>query len=776
MTFSPTLVAQDDRKLFSKIKLLSTNKKDLEIIHFLEDVFNHEELKKIHKIEDTARKIVVNVIEEVLKSSNNTHFKAIVYAKFSREAIHLKSTSWAVDCIKKSEKAMPKTNYLLHFYLHHKKHELYGILKRRDTALYYAKKMEEVAYQLKNDSLQALAQRSLASMFFGSKQYLASREAFKKIINYNIQHPTPLALHQNINFVNTIALTFRMEQRYDSAHLYYTRALDLATAQKDTAWIGIVTGNIADIYFLEKQYEKALPLFLKELKLVTRKARWEKRIDGRVIDGSTLNTVSRLVSTYLALGDRKNAKMYLDSAERNMPNQDLKSIKGVLEVAAEFYEKEGDFQKAYQYFRRYHAVTDSINNREAAVRINELNAQLNFDKQQKEIEQLHASAEKQTKESEQKTYMLFGVMAILGLSVGFIYFLYISNEKKKRINTQLHRQKTEITTQAEELNTQAEELKSLNEQLVELDQFKQNLTGMIVHDLKNPLNALLNLPEKPTPNQTQLVRNYSQQMLNMVMNMLDVQRFEEAKMYLDKQEMNIDFLVGEACRQVEFMLVQKNIQIEQKTPYNLYVWVDADILIRVFVNLLTNAIKYSPQNSKITIIAEKQDDSLSCRVQDEGKGIPQDKVDYIFQKFSRLENESRKNYHSTGLGLTFCKMAIEAHTGAIWVESEVGKGATFLFTLPHATLKEGLPTTQTTLKQEKETTNKFLSPQSITILQPFLPALSKLEVYYASELENILQQIDFSQTQDLQIWGEDLKNAIHNFNQEQYQSLLSQIT
>jgi anti-sigma regulatory factor (Ser/Thr protein kinase) len=289
----------------------------------------------------------------------------------------------------------------------------------------------------------------------------------------------------------------------------------------------------------------------------------------------------------------------------------------------------------------------------------------------------------------------------------------------------------------------------------------------------------LNLAETPTQHQAQVVHNYSQQMLNMVMNMLDVQRFEEANMHLDQQEISINFLAGEACRQVEFMLTQKNIQILQDIPQNLYSLADVEILNRVFVNLLTNAIKYSPQNSQINLIAKQQETHLICQIEDEGKGIPADKVAYIFQKFTRLEVDTRKKYGATGLGLTFCKMAIEAHKGNIGVTNRAGKGATFWFSLPVAYLKETLPAhippNDKTVPEMPSTPKTILSAQSMAILRPFLPELSKLEVYYVSELEEILSKINFSASEDLQIWGKELKTAIHNFNQDQYQYLLAQI-
>ncbi|PKL76338.1 MAG: hypothetical protein CVV27_10790 [Candidatus Melainabacteria bacterium HGW-Melainabacteria-1] len=106
--------------------------------------------------------------------------------------------------------------------------------------------------------------------------------------------------------------------------------------------------------------------------------------------------------------------------------------------------------------------------------------------------------------------------------------------------------------------------------------------------------------------------------------------------------------------------------------------VDADMLQRVFENLLANAIKFSPAGAPVKIVFSSRADELRAEVQDTGSGIPAELQDRIFDKFGQVE--TRK--HSTGLGLTFCKLAIEAHGGSIGVESEVGKGSIFWFSLP----------------------------------------------------------------------------------------------
>jgi signal transduction histidine kinase len=107
---------------------------------------------------------------------------------------------------------------------------------------------------------------------------------------------------------------------------------------------------------------------------------------------------------------------------------------------------------------------------------------------------------------------------------------------------------------------------------------------------------------------------------------------------------------------------------------------------RTLVNLLGNAVKFTPAGGRITASVQRTQDTdglLFC-VEDTGEGIPSDAFERIFEKFGQVETRGAGRKMSTGLGLTFCKMAVEAHGGRIWVESELGKGSRFLFTIPRA--------------------------------------------------------------------------------------------
>jgi len=245
------------------------------------------------------------------------------------------------------------------------------------------------------------------------------------------------------------------------------------------------------------------------------------------------------------------------------------------------------------------------------------------------------------------------------------------------------------------------ELKKAIAKLQELDKFKESLTGMIVHDLKNPLNAIIGLSSLDIENNEAMavINSAGNQMLNLVLNILDVQKFEEAKVKLSIDAYNLKDTGTDCIQQVALLLTGKKLKSANLIPETITPKFDYDIILRVFINLLTNAIKYTPADGCITlnafILESARDNHLIqnkvefihypqviVSVTDTGIGIPEDKIQIVFEKFGQVEAKKSGTVRSTGLGLTFCKLAVEAHKGKIWVTSTVNVGTTFWFSLP----------------------------------------------------------------------------------------------
>ncbi|MCU0480585.1 MAG: ATP-binding protein [Anaerolineae bacterium] len=223
-------------------------------------------------------------------------------------------------------------------------------------------------------------------------------------------------------------------------------------------------------------------------------------------------------------------------------------------------------------------------------------------------------------------------------------------------------------------------------------QFQRDLSAMIYHDLRVPLQTL----RASTSKLAELLANYGdvtvlnmlqinirsvRQLRRLIDNLLDIERIESGESFIKTDWTNLNDVMSNAVDLVQPLALEASqhfqfILTDNLPPLSL----DADMILRVIVNLIENALKYSPNGGLISIGARMKDGMVWVNVQDSGDGIPADMQQSIFEKFNRAHQQN--NHNSVGLGLTFCKLAIEAHNGKIWVESEVGKGANFIFTLP----------------------------------------------------------------------------------------------
>jgi ligand-binding sensor domain-containing protein/signal transduction histidine kinase len=332
-----------------------------------------------------------------------------------------------------------------------------------------------------------------------------------------------------------------------------------------------------------------------------------------------------------------------------------------------------------------------------------------------------------------------------------------------------------IDAQKSILEKQTERLRSANEQLVDLGKFKEGLTNMIVHDLKNPLNTILGLSVQ------QEVLQATRQMLNMVLNILDVQKFEATAFKLSISTQRLIKLTYNSLNEVRLLIERKSLEIINDIPLTINVSVDAEIIERVMVNLLTNAIKHTPNNGKIRLyvnptFVKTSRGWITVAISDTGVGIPMDKLDVIFEKFIQVDALKSGSVHSTGLGLAFCKMAVEAHQGQIGVQSCEGEGATFWFSLPLSEMQnENMPAQ---LPENEE--NYYLTAEKIELaeiekntLKPYLAKLAQLSVYQYSEVREVLDEMQIAETRNLLLWKRQIENALRACNEEKYDELLN---
>jgi signal transduction histidine kinase len=182
------------------------------------------------------------------------------------------------------------------------------------------------------------------------------------------------------------------------------------------------------------------------------------------------------------------------------------------------------------------------------------------------------------------------------------------------------------------------------------------------------------------------VRSNTQHLAGLINDLLDLSKIESGKIEAKRSRVSLGALVQEVVETLRPVAVEKVIALEADiAKAATFVWADRDKINQVLMNLIENAVKFTPPRGKVTLSASQNgNDSVQVSVSDTGPGIPADEREKIFDKFYQIAQVGEVKPKGTGLGLAICRALVELHGGRIWVESEMNRGSTFCFTLPLA--------------------------------------------------------------------------------------------
>jgi len=237
------------------------------------------------------------------------------------------------------------------------------------------------------------------------------------------------------------------------------------------------------------------------------------------------------------------------------------------------------------------------------------------------------------------------------------------------------------------------EVQAERDNLLDLQKQREQLFEFIVHDLKNPLSAiqmgleLLDIVDGDSAaSRTQIhrLRDTAGYMGRMIQNILDIGRAEQVGVDLRKTRLVLDGWISRLLKEVGSQAQYRSHKLSWDCPADLVVDANPEFLQRLILNLVENALKYSPAGSHTQVVARSEENGVRLEVRDEGEGIPEPMREQIFGKFVRLEEGGSDLRSGSGLGLAFCRMAAEAHGGRIWVEANTPRGSVFVLELPLA--------------------------------------------------------------------------------------------
>ncbi|HBE21816.1 MAG TPA: hypothetical protein DEG17_09830 [Cyanobacteria bacterium UBA11149] len=234
------------------------------------------------------------------------------------------------------------------------------------------------------------------------------------------------------------------------------------------------------------------------------------------------------------------------------------------------------------------------------------------------------------------------------------------------------------------------------------EHIKDEFLAITSHELRTPLTSLRGALGLLATGQLGILNEQGKKLLNfaladterltrLVKDILDLQSLKFSKNAIEQSNCQIDTLLDRAITAILPLADEARVKLSV-TRVTGNIWADRDRILQVLTNLLENAIKFSPAESTIRVTAQEEQDRILFKVKDRGKGIPSDKIESIFAPFEQVDASDSRAYGGTGLGLAICRNIVEQHQGHIWVESTLGIGSTFYFTLPLGNRKLGVET------------------------------------------------------------------------------------
>ena len=250
---------------------------------------------------------------------------------------------------------------------------------------------------------------------------------------------------------------------------------------------------------------------------------------------------------------------------------------------------------------------------------------------------------------------------------------------------------TPIRNQAGEIQGTVVSFQDITERRA-VETMKDEFVSVVGHELRTPLTSirgalgllaagLLAGNPKKTQQMLDIALRSTDRLVRMVNDILDLERMQSGEVFMVRSECDAGQLLSQATEAMRMMAEKASIRLEV-SACSIQVRADLDRIIQVLTNLLSNAIKFSPPGAVVALSANKEGDEVKFGVRDQGRGIPADKLETIFERFRQVDASDSREKGGTGLGLAICRTIVQQHGGRIWVESVVDSGSCFYFTLP----------------------------------------------------------------------------------------------
>ncbi len=500
-------------------------------------------------------------------------------------------------------------------------------------------------------------------------------------INQELGNKTNTAgLIQNIGII-----TFR-KGNYDEALDYYEASLELFRELDDKEGIGTSLSNIGLIHQNLMHYHKALSNYRKSYE-VFNNANYELGAIWALHNiGTSWSDLNNFDQAY---------RYYIESLERSEKTGHVESIIANYEALSNLFADFEDFESALHYHQLFKSKQDSIHTVKVQEKIAELEALYNLELKDIELEKKNSQL---AKERVQKQALVIGLAFLLIAAI----IIYIAYNQKRKAEKQLeeHRKNLEelVEQRTNELKIEISERKVAEES----DKLKSAFLANMSHELRTPMNAIIafsnflkepDIKAKKRDEYIDYIITSGESLMQLIDDIIDTAKIEARQLNINKSQTNITKILTETYRIFQELLRKENIkEVElriKKENLREHILIDTDPLRlkQILNNLLENSTKYT-EKGYIEFGYREFKSHLEFYVKDTGIGIPEEKHDYIFERFSQVEYELERKYGGTGLGLAISKNLIELLGGTIRLESKPGEGSTFSFTIPFTSIRK----------------------------------------------------------------------------------------
>ncbi len=528
---------------------------------------------------------------------------------------------------------------------------------------------------------------------------------------------------------NNIATVYSTQGEYEKALEYHNRSLEIKINQKELRKTATSYNNIGVIYWKMKELDKALENYQKSLEIqeqvndkmglagsyinigevYTEQGRYDEALNylNQAIQLSNeINDRVSLIYSLVGLGQTHSRKGNLMMAKKYFQRaievaEEIGYPTIVRDAAGELAEVEnklGNYKSAYDAHRKHKILSDSLYNESISKRIAKLEAENEFRKERDSIafsyerERVRYVAElKYSQVKQTATYVGLGLLLVIAI------VLFLFYQSKQKANHQLGLLNNEIYNQNEEITEKNEALSQANEHLTELNKTKSRFFSIISHDIRRPMNLMLGFysiikshleseynakEDKRLQEMSGHLNTASDGVLNLLDNLLSWAMKEEGSMPYNPEYLNIKETLEECLSSIELQAQSKSIKLETDIPKSVKGWVDLNGFMTIIRNLTGNALKFTPEGGTITLGAYKENGKIRVTVSDTGIGIPEEKLDNLYEINEEKVSDGTRGEKGSGLGLNIVYDLVKLNRGYIEVESVENDHTTFTMFFP----------------------------------------------------------------------------------------------